>query len=33
MNPFKVFKVEEIDKISKADGVLQDRVYTKDEWN
>ena len=32
MNPFKVFKVEEIDKISKADRVLQDRVYTKDEW-
>ena len=32
MNPFKVFKVEEIDKISKADRALQDRVYTKDEW-
>ena len=32
MNPFKVFKVEEIDKISKADRGLQDRVYTKDEW-
>ena len=33
MNPFKMFNVEEIEKINKIVGTVENREYTKEEWN
>ena len=33
MNPFKIFNVEEIEKINKIVGTVENREYTKEEWN
>ena len=33
MNPFEICNTEEIEKVSKAVGELEDRIYTKDEWS
>jgi hypothetical protein len=32
MNPFEIFNTEEMGKVSKVVGELEDRMYTKDEW-
>lgn len=31
MNPFKIFNTEEIEKINKSAGTLENRNYTKEE--
>lgn len=33
MNPFEIFNTEEIEKISKVTGTLENRIYTKEEWS
>lgn len=33
MNPFEVFNTEEINKVSKVVGELENRDYTKEEWS
>ena len=33
MNTFKIFNVEEIEKINKIVGTVENREYTKEEWN
>lgn len=33
MNLFKIFNVEEIEKINKIVGTVENREYTKEEWN
>ena len=32
MNPFKIFNTEEIEKINKSAGTLENRNYTKDDY-
>ena len=33
MNPFEIFDSEEIKKINNVAGILENRNYTKEEWN
>ncbi len=33
MNPFEVFNTEEIKKINNVAGLVEDKDYTKEEWN
>lgn len=33
MNPFEIFDSEEIKKINNVAGILENRDYTKEEWN
>ena len=33
MNPFEIFDSEEIKKINNVSGILENRNYTKEEWN
>jgi hypothetical protein len=33
MNPFEIFNKEEIERVSDAVGTLENRNYTKEEWN
>ena len=33
MNPFEIFDSEKIKKINNVAGILENRNYTKEEWN